>query len=549
MGHALIAAARRGRHPDHPARHLLPGRRDPPRRRGAAQRACSSGSATARPRWAERVGALRAATRRQAPDARVGAAIHSVRAVPVDQLRDGRARSPSTDAPLHVAPLRAAGGERRLPGARTSGPRPSCCTRTARWARAPRRCTRPTCRRWTSTCSAARRRRVCMCPTTEAGPGRRHRPGARHVRGRIADHAGLGQPRGDRPVRGGARGRAGRAAAHRAARPLGRRPNCCTPPPPPDTRAWAGRRPGDSCRAGSPTSSRSHLDSIRLAGARRRDPLAALFAATAADVRHVVGVRVDVVRDGRPPARGRRPAAAGAPRSGGAGWRDGMPGKSLLSRGSASWHTGTSTDCGTSDHRIGGAGPGRMPCSDAALVVEDGRIAWTGPAVDAPAADELLDAAAAPSSRVRRQPRAPGVRGRPSRRVRGPDDRNPLQRRRNPHHRRRHPRRVRRRRCGPTCAGWWARCARQGTTTSSASQATDSRSRTRRARCAWRARSRDEVTYLGAHVVPAEYADRRRTSTWTWCAARCSTPARRTPTTWTCSASAARSARRRRGRS
>jgi imidazolonepropionase len=41
----------------------------------------------------------------------------------------------------------------------------------------------------------------------------------------------------------------------------------------------------------------------------------------------------------------------------------------------------------------GPAGPGRFAAlSDAALVIEDGRIAWTGPAARAPAADELVDA-------------------------------------------------------------------------------------------------------------------------------------------------------------
>jgi imidazolonepropionase len=42
----------------------------------------------------------------------------------------------------------------------------------------------------------------------------------------------------------------------------------------------------------------------------------------------------------------------------------------------------------------GAPGPGRFAAlTDAALVIEDGRIAWTGPAARAPAADELVDAA------------------------------------------------------------------------------------------------------------------------------------------------------------
>src|SRR3954452_22929325 len=40
-----------------------------------------------------------------------------------------------------------------------------------------------------------------------------------------------------------------------------------------------------------------------------------------------------------------------------------------------------------------GADEERATIADAALVIEDGRIAWTGPAADAPAADEAYDAA------------------------------------------------------------------------------------------------------------------------------------------------------------
>jgi hypothetical protein len=52
------------------------------------------------------------------------------------------------------------------------------------------------------------------------------------------------------------------------------------------------------------------------------------------------------------------------------------------------------------------------------------------------------------------------------------------------------------------------------------------------------------ATFLGAHVVPAEYAESACPTTWTWCAVRCSTRAPHTPTSWTSSASAARSTRR-----
>ena len=39
-----------------------------------------------------------------------------------------------------------------------------------------------------------------------------------------------------------------------------------------------------------------------------------------------------------------------------------------------------------------------------------------------------------------------------------------------------------------------------------------------------RASSPTETTYLGAHVVPAEYAEAGPTTTWSWCAGRCSPP-------------------------
>ncbi len=41
-------------------------------------------------------------------------------------------------------------------------------------------------------------------------------------------------------------------------------------------------------------------------------------------------------------------------------------------------------------HRPAGPGP-FAAIEDAALVVEDGRVAWTGPAVGAPAADLMID--------------------------------------------------------------------------------------------------------------------------------------------------------------
>ncbi len=106
MGRALILAAAAGRHPDHPAGHLLPVRRAWHRRR--ARRAAVAGAAAVlRRRCAgagrERVAALGCDEHGVlAPHARAGAAIHSVRAVPPDQMHPVVAWSHGCGAPLHA---------------------------------------------------------------------------------------------------------------------------------------------------------------------------------------------------------------------------------------------------------------------------------------------------------------------------------------------------------------------------------------------------------------------------------------------------------------
>ena len=80
---------------------------------------------------------------------------------------------------------------------------------------------------------------------------------------------------------------------------------------------------------------------------------------------------------------------------------------------------------------------------DAALVIEGDTVAWVGSAVDAPAADTYVDAggrAVLPGFVDSHSP--PGVRRRPGARVRGPDDRRAVRRRRHPHHGRGDPGRV-----------------------------------------------------------------------------------------------------------
>ena len=96
MGHALIEAAARGRHPDHPAGHALPDLH-----RGRCSR-CDGRAAAVRRRGPRRLGRPRADARHAGDaHARIGAAVHSVRAVPADAARPvvaGRRRG----RPLHV---------------------------------------------------------------------------------------------------------------------------------------------------------------------------------------------------------------------------------------------------------------------------------------------------------------------------------------------------------------------------------------------------------------------------------------------------------------
>ena len=167
------------------------------------------------------------------------------------------------------------------------------------------------------------------------------------------------------------------------------------------------------------------------------------------------------------------------------------------------------TDIGslaTNDPALG-AGPLGL-LADAAIALENGRVAWVGPASAAPAADEVVAAGGAGGDpRLRRLARPPGLRRGPHRRVQRPDVRPRLQRGRHPHHRRRDPRRHRRRARRQRRPATSARPCARAPPCWSASPATASPSRTRPARCGSPARHTDEVTYLGAHVVAPEYAE------------------------------------------
>ena len=184
--------------------------------------------------WVDRVDAIGAHDH-----ARIGGAYHSVRAVPLDQMK----RSHGIPAP-HPS-LRADGRERTVPrGVRhdaDAGLRRGRAPDAGQHPgprHAPHRRRHPADRR--------RRHLHLLLPDDRARPRRRDRPEPRAARGRQPAHARQRQPCGHRPVRGDASGRARRAAGHAGARALDR------------PGAARGRAPGTTPSAGAtPASSRS----------------------------------------------------------------------------------------------------------------------------------------------------------------------------------------------------------------------------------------------------------------------------------------------------
>ena len=266
MGEALREAARAGRDPDRAARHLLRQQRV----RGAAR---------------GRAAALLRRRRARPGPARAGdgpAAIHSVRAVPRDQLPVFRGR-----APLHVhlseqvaendACLAAYGvtPTRLLHEADLLGPDTTVVHAT--------HLTDDDIELLGTTGT-----NVCITPDHRARPRRRHRARPPAARRGLPDHARQRQPRGDRPVRGDARAGDGRAAGHQRARPLDAPPSCS--PSATGHASSASRRRRDRRRQ------RADLVTLDTASPRTAgtgaDEHTAVFAATAADV-------VQVVADGR----------------------------------------------------------------------------------------------------------------------------------------------------------------------------------------------------------------------------------------------------------
>ena len=231
LHHGPAAALRR---PERDGRALIAGRAPRPGIRitlldacylhgGHRRAAWSSGVRDATPtRGRERVDAL--------ADARagcaIGAAIHSVRAVDSESATVGRRVGGRARRAAARPRLRAAGRERGLPRGARAARRPLCSPTPARSARA---FTAVHATHLTdddvallggSRASASARRPSATSPTASGRPRRCARRARRSALGsRLA--------RGHRPVRGGARGRARRAARDRRARPPPRRRSCC----------------------------------------------------------------------------------------------------------------------------------------------------------------------------------------------------------------------------------------------------------------------------------------------------------------------------------
>ena len=297
MGEALRAGRRGRRDPADPAGHLLPRRRaDRDGHTPLDERQRRFGDGTAE-RWAERV--PRCARRR---GMRVGAAIHSVRAVPresigaVGRAAEGRRctctcrssrRRTSLPGLLRLTPTGLLAGEGAL------GPLTTAVHAT----------------HLTADDIAALGRTgtdLLLLPDHRARPGRRHRPGPRPCAtpGRRC-RLGSDQHAVDRPVRGGARAGDARAAGPCSAGGSAP-PSCCARHR--ATRASAGPTPAGSRSARAPTSLPSGWTRRAPPGPTRRR---SLLAATAADVTPSWSTAGVVVTGGRHRLGRRRRAAAG----------------------------------------------------------------------------------------------------------------------------------------------------------------------------------------------------------------------------------------------
>ena len=260
-------------------------------------------AAAVRRRRRRRAGPPGSPRSRPAPHARIGAAVHSVRAVPARRAADASptaaGRPPAARAPVRaaaeneacLAALRPHADRSCSPTPALLGPRPTAVHATHLTDDGHRPLLGDT------------RHRGLLVPDHRARPGRRHRPGpgAGRRRRRRCPSAPTATPSSTcsrRPARSSCDER----LRDRAARATSAPASCCARPPSPGTPRSAGPTPA-RIAVGRP--GRPGHGAAGLGPHRRLDPAdrrAVVFAATAADVRH---------RGGRRPAgRPRRPAPA-----------------------------------------------------------------------------------------------------------------------------------------------------------------------------------------------------------------------------------------------
>ena len=169
--------------------------------------------------WAERVEQL--AGLEAGAGARLGAAVHSLRAVPPRGAELVAQFSRAHGLAAALSPVGTSGGERGRPARLWS-----FSHRAARDGGSPdagfdRRPRHPSVRPRRGPAGGFGDRYLYV-PDHRTGSGRRHRAGAPAGRGRRAGLPGLRQPRRDRPVPGNAQPRVRRTLGHRCPRPLGR---------------------------------------------------------------------------------------------------------------------------------------------------------------------------------------------------------------------------------------------------------------------------------------------------------------------------------------
>ena len=213
MGDAVLGRRARGRRAHHAARHLLPARRDRPGPPNEVQQRFTDGDGRA---WAARAAASATLARRP----RSASAPRSTPSAPSppEEMADRRrvggragraaARPRVSEQPAENEACLAAYGRTPVEVLAAAGAARRALHRRPRHPPDRRRRRGP----------RVARPRVLL-PDDRARPGRRHRSRGRARRRRRGAVPGLGLPRGDRPVRGGAGGGARRAAGHRRPRP------------------------------------------------------------------------------------------------------------------------------------------------------------------------------------------------------------------------------------------------------------------------------------------------------------------------------------------